>query len=99
MSAVIASEKRALIVGVMRLWSGIGDIRMAENKMSQIAKMYGKKLGEEFKVKCTTGKIIQCRFSKKGLWYQEIDQWNHNWFITDMLIAQLIRGEAVIVDE
>jgi hypothetical protein len=52
MSAVIASGKRDLIVGVMRLWSGIGGIRMAENKMDQIAKMYGKELGEEFKVKC-----------------------------------------------
>lgn len=69
------------------------------NKMEIIAALFGKKLGEEFKVKCTTGEIIQCRFSKKGLWYQETEKWNHDWFITDILIAQLIRGEAVIVDD
>jgi len=69
------------------------------NKMEAVAHLYGKNLGEEFKIKCPTGKIIQCRFSKKGLWYQETDKWNHDWFITDMLIAQLIRGEATIVDE
>lgn len=71
---------------------------MSENKMPEVARLFGKKLGKEFKVKCTTGEIIQCRFSKKGLWYQETDKWNHSWFITDMLIAQLIRGEAVILD-
>lgn len=69
-----------------------------KNKMEQLATLFGKKLGEEFKVKCTTGKLLLCRFSKKGLWYQEAEQWNHDWFITDMLIAQLIRGEAVVVD-
>lgn len=74
---------------------------MAENKMEQVAAMFGKQLGEEFKVKvdCTIEKIILCRFSKKGLCYQEDEKWNYEWFITDMVMAQLICGEAVIVDE
>ena len=72
-----------------------------KNKMEQIAKMFGKELGEEFKVKvnCTTEKIILCRFSKKGLCYQEDEKWNYEWFITDMVMAQLICGEAVIIND
>ena len=46
---------------------------MSENKIEQVAAMFGKKLGEEFKVKvnCTTKKVLLCRFSKRGLCYQE----------------------------
>jgi len=83
----------------------LDDIKRKEqsqkNKMEAVAAMFGKKLGEEFKVKvnCTIDKIILCRFSKKGLCYQEDEKWNYEWFITDMVMAQLICGEAVIVNE
>jgi hypothetical protein len=64
---------------------------MAENKMEAVARLFNKKLGEEFKVKLTTGEVILCRFSEKRLWY-----WQHDWFIDDKVLVQLIAGEAVI---
>ena len=67
---------------------------MAENKMTEVAALFGKRLGEEFKVKCQAGDVILCRFSEKRLWY-----WQHDWFISDNVLVQLIAGEAVIVDE
>jgi hypothetical protein len=69
-------------------------MKMAENKMAEVAKLFGKKLGEEFKVKLTTGEVILCRFSEKRLWY-----WQRDWFISDKVLVQLIVGEAVIVNE
>lgn len=70
------------------------------NKIEMIAKLFGKEIGEEFKAKvnCTTKKVLLCRFSKKGLCYQEGEKWNYEWFVTDLVMAQLICGEAVILD-
>lgn len=94
---LLEERKKQVLVGAL----GIVQRYCEEtpNKMEVVAALFCRKLGEEFKIKCPTGRIIRCRFSKKGLWYQETDKWNHDWFITDMLIAKLIRGEAVIVDE
>ncbi len=65
---------------------------MKENKMAEVAQLFGKELGEEFKVKLTTGEVILCRFSETRLWY-----WWRDWYISDKVLAQLIAGEAVIV--
>jgi hypothetical protein len=91
MSAVIASEKRALIVGVMRLWSGIGGIRMAENKMSQVAEMFGKKLGEEFILLDENKETYRAEINKNGLRVHGMYRgfWEH-------MLFKLIVGTAVI---
>jgi hypothetical protein len=94
MSAVIASEKRALIVGVMRLWSGIGGIRMAENKMSQVAEMFGKKLNEPFRVKVRKmEEPFEAMFTESGI-VVTYDNWP-----SALLLQLLLIDEAVIVDD
>ena len=73
-------------------------MKMAENKMAEVAKLFGKKLDEEFKVK-----ILQkreeywCRFAYAGL---EVAGWDKVYTKNDVwLLHELITGTAVIVDE
>lgn len=69
---------------------------MAENKMAEVAKLFGKKLNEPFKVRYL-GEIITMEFTEDGL--------NHSSLISDCGIIDfdawnvLIIGYAVIVDE
>jgi hypothetical protein len=72
---------------------------MSENKMAEVAKMFGKKPGEGFLVKSVGGKIVKCMFGDESLWYADIDgEYVSAFFVSDTLLRQLITGEAVIVD-
>ena len=69
---------------------------MAENKMEQVAALFGKKLGEEFEIKNEEDKFIvkftEINFRVK---YCEADCWRWD----NDLLADLLTGKAVIVDE
>jgi hypothetical protein len=71
---------------------------MAENKMSQVAEMFGKKLGEEFTVKGRYKNKIHCIFCKDGLRYHNgvVIEWQK---VADYILTDLLTGKAVIVDD
>lgn len=65
------------------------------NKMAEVARLFGKTLGEEFDVRFN-GKLKCLMFDeKRGLLYFDGDEWRKNYAYLDWLV----RGEAVIVDE
>jgi hypothetical protein len=69
---------------------------MAENKMAEVAKMFGKKLGEEFGIKreIVTNKA---RFTKDGLEFY--DFLSDQWIGFNKPLQELLTGTAVIVDD
>lgn len=64
---------------------------MAENKMAQVASMFGKELGEEFAVKNQRSIYYHLAFTEKGLTFFGKTK--------DITLRHLLTGEAVIVDE
>jgi hypothetical protein len=70
--------------------------KMAENKMEAVAQLFGKKLGEEFTVKYQVSKykwyiVDNLAFTDKGL--------THYGKSKDVILRQLLTGQAVVVDE
>ena len=71
---------------------------MGENHMEEIAKMFGKELGEEFAVEDKHKTVWHCKFTKRGLLY--LDKSFFDWQESgDYLLQSLLTGKAVIVDE
>jgi hypothetical protein len=72
---------------------------MAENnKMAEVAQLFGKELGEEFTVKDKYKTEWHCKFTKRGLMY--LDKTFFDWQESgDYLLQFLLTGEAVIVDK
>lgn len=70
---------------------------MAENKMKQVAKMFGKKLGEEFCLKAGCGNIELVRFCEKGMEYYSVPLCR--WKPSERILILLLTGEAEIVGE
>lgn len=69
---------------------------MAENKMGQVAQMFGKKLGEEFNVEWK-GKKVMVMFDVD---YLCIMNFGYGWHtVQDEILRKLITGKAVIIDE
>jgi hypothetical protein len=68
---------------------------MAENKMEQVAKLFGKELGEEFKLRYFNHRI-RSRFTKDGL---EEHYLTSKWLLNGELLQMLLTGEAVIVND
>jgi hypothetical protein len=69
---------------------------MAENKMAEVAKMFGKELGEEFKIQSFTGRVWIAKFTLNGLKHC------HNaseWLRGSDYLKDLLTGEAEIVEE
>lgn len=58
------------------------------NKMEAVAQLFGKKLGEEFKIKLFTGRVWIAKFTSNGLKHC------HNDYLKDLLT-----GEAVIIND
>ncbi len=71
---------------------------MAENKMAEVARMFGKELGEEFKVKGTIRDFyeVTVAFTSNGLFLR-----GKNAIVVNRMgvLEDLLTGEAVIVDE
>jgi hypothetical protein len=68
---------------------------MAENKMAQVAAMFGKKLGEEFTARLKVGFEINCKFTNEGLKQEIVDG---DWYDNDNFLRRLLTGQAEIVD-
>ena len=71
---------------------------MADNKMAEVAKMFGKRLGEEFIVneeECR--KNLICKMTERGLFFYHGSY--KAWWQDSGLLSELITGEAVIVDD
>ncbi len=73
---------------------------MAENKMEQVAAMFGKKLGEEVTIKWEYMGMntYVCRFEKGGFYTHYEKDYDDVYEDSDLL-KLLLTGEAVIVDE
>lgn len=74
---------------------------MAENKMEQVAALFGKRLGEEFRVKdLLTGDIYVASFHSYGMrvafLHSEKPCWDGGW---DLLKRLILGGSAVIADD
>jgi hypothetical protein len=70
------------------------------NRMAEVAKMFGKKMGEEFVIQ--SGSQFRGRFTKEGLEGAEGYEWNEkNWTyeLGSWLLTDLLTGKAVIIDE
>jgi endo-1,4-beta-D-glucanase Y len=67
-----------------------------KNKMEQIAKMFGKELGEEFKIKVFTDRVWIAKFTSEGL---KNCHKNSEWLMASDYLNDLLTGEAVIIDE
>jgi hypothetical protein len=71
-----------------------GVTTMAENKMKQVAKMFRKKLGEEFDIK-RDGYEVKVKLTENGLEYaQPITR-----VFDDELFVMMVRGLAEIVED
>ena len=63
--------------------------------MAEVARLFGKKLGEEFDVSFK-GKLRCLKFDEqRGLLYFDGDEWRKNYAYLDWLV----RGRAVMVDD
>ena len=73
---------------------------MAENKMSQVAAMFGKKIGEEFRVVSDNGLSCIGRFDENNiLEFKDMrGRWIQNHAINYVMIGELLKGEANIVE-
>jgi hypothetical protein len=68
-------------------------VKMAENKMPQVAALFGKKLGRVFKVRYA-GMTASANFSSQGLCV-EYKPWGHGAKVLSLLLA----GKAEIVED
>lgn len=66
-----------------------------KNKMEAVAQLFGKRLGEEFKMRYLSN-IIKTRFTEHGL---EEHFLTSEWLLNGELLRMLLAGEVVIVDE
>lgn len=74
---------------------------MAENKMAEVAAMFGKKLGEPFEVGICgelKSKRHKCKLTEGGLyeWYEDWQKWV---FDPEDILHDLLTGEAEIVED
>ena len=69
---------------------------MAKGKMAEIAESFGKRLGEEFDVRTSTGSTAYCRFMPRELQYLNH---SYDWEKAETLLDDLMAGRAEIVGE
>lgn len=70
---------------------------MAENKMAEVASMFGKKLGEDFVIQDSFHYSAMAKFSEEGiLIYHDLAR---KWLNNPYWLFELLTGEAVIVDD
>lgn len=66
---------------------------MTENKMEQVAAMFGKKLNQRFVVTDICGDYRTCIFCEEGLKTEAIDG---KYYIDNLWLGQLLVGNAYI---
>lgn len=70
---------------------------MIENKMAEVAKLFGKKFGEEFRLKVGHGNVELIRFCEKGVEYYSVVLCR--WKPSERMLILLLTGEAEIAEE
>ncbi len=71
---------------------------MVENKMADVAALFGKKLGEMFTVKWGSPDFMfDCRFDEYGLYVLSEPPFSDHF--SQRLLYDLLKGRAVIVDD
>jgi hypothetical protein len=71
---------------------------MAENKMSEVAKLFGKELGEMFTVEWGSPDFMfDCRFDEYGLYVSGVPPFSD--YFRERLLYDLLKGKAVIINE
>lgn len=71
-------------------------VQMAENKMAEVAKLFGKKLNERFTVK-RDYMMFDCRFTKHGL--DTFGVYENPYMSFDgFILEELLTGKVVIVN-
>jgi hypothetical protein len=70
---------------------------MAENKMEQIAQLFGKKLGEEFRVVSDDGLDCICRFDENKI--LEVKDMHGRWTQNYSVLSELLIGRDEIVED
>ena len=68
---------------------------MAENKMEQVAAIFGKKLNEEFVVRLGNRRERMAYFAGKGLYVLGTTR----FVISDTALKELLTGQAEIVED
>ena len=66
------------------------------NKRVEIARLFGKEIGEEFKVEDKYKAEWHCKFTENGVMYQ--DRVSFNWQFIGGMLQSLATGKARIVD-
>ena len=66
---------------------------MAENKMAEVAQLFGKKLGEEFAV-MYKGNVYRAYFRTNGI---RVRAMYHAFW--DSVLIELLTGEAVVIND
>jgi isocitrate dehydrogenase len=71
-----------------------------QNKMKAVAQLFNKKLGEEFKIKYGDGLAFEAavKFTKKNFRVKHLPLQDY-WSWDNELLADLLTGKAVIVDD
>jgi len=68
-----------------------------KNKMAEVAKMFGKKLDEEFIVNDEYRKKMICKITERGLFFYYGAY--EAWWQDSGLLSELLIGKAVIINE
>ena len=70
---------------------------MAENKMAEVAKLFGKKLGERFKVK-RDNEVFDCVITRYGIYCFSVYE-NPYIDLNAFVLCDLLAGYAEVVDD
>lgn len=87
------------MIPTFRVKQWLEHMESEQNKMERIAKMFGKKLDEEFKLEITffyMRKIFTVKFTKNGL--ECLTKYNA-WEQRNCYIPSLLTGKAVVVND
>lgn len=71
---------------------------MNENKITAVARLFGKKMNEPFHIESNVHKVKSwVRFSEAGMQYY--DESCQRWYPTDAFLRELLTGQAVIIND
>ena len=96
---LVELRKEQILAGAMRIIQQ--HYADKQNKMEAVAALFGKKIGEEFRVVSDNGLSCICRFDENNiLEFKDMrGRWIQNHAINYVMIGELLKGRAEIVEE